>query len=120
MSTVAELMTGSAPLALADRLGQGAASTVAAAGSTQGTATALVSTFTLISTAPASSGVVLKQARGQPETVVYNGGANTLTIYGNGTETINGIAAATGVSLPSHKAAILIANGNQWIGIISA
>ena len=80
----------------------------------------ITSTFTLISTAPASTGVLLKQAHGQPETVIYNGGSNTMKIYGNGTEKINNIAGSTGISLPSTKGAILVADGNQWIGIISA
>jgi len=120
MSTVGELMAGSAPAALADRLGQSPVVSLAATGSTQADAAAITSTFTLISTAPSSTGVLLKQAHGQPETVIYNGGSNTVKIYGNGTEKINNIAGATGISLPSAKGAILVANGNQWIGIVSA
>jgi len=120
MATVAELMAGGLPAALADRIGEGAAATVAAAGSTQADATALTSSFTLISTTPSSAGVVLKQARGQPVTVVYNGGANTLKIYGNGTEKINNIAGSTGISVPTTKCAILIANSNQWGAVVSA
>src|SRR6185312_8256237 len=120
MATVAELMAGSAPAALAARLGQSPAATLAATGSTQADAAAITSSFTLISTAPASTGVLLKQANGQPVTVIYNGGANTMKIDTDTTEKINNIAGSTGISVPTAKGAILIADGNQWIGIVSA
>ena len=33
--------------------------------------------------------------------IIYNNGANALTLYGNGSDTINGTAGATGISIPN-------------------
>ncbi len=110
---------GTAPLA-AGMAGHDTAGTIAGAGTTQGTATAVVSNFTLISTAPSSSGVVLMTAAGAAPVVIYNGGANTLKVYGSGTQTINGIAGSTGFSVTTLKAAQFRAAGTGWIAILSA
>jgi hypothetical protein len=120
MTMATELMAAGEPAGVASQIGQGPVSTIAGAGTTQGTATAVVSSFTIISTAPSSSGVILKAAGAAPPQLIYNGGANTLKIYGNGSNTINGIAGSTGVSLPTLKAAILVASGTGWIAVISA
>lgn len=121
MAQVTELMAHGIAAAPANNLGQTAVSTIAAAGASAGAATAIVSSFTVVSTTPSNAGVILKQARGQPETVVYNGGANTLKIYPATSEKINNQTASTGtLSVPTAKSAILIASGNQWIGIVSA
>ncbi len=120
MALKTELMgAGNAPLS-ASMIGQDTAGTIAGAGTTQGTATAVVSNFTLISTAPSSSGVVLPTAAGAAPVVIYNGGANTLKVYGNGTQTINGIAGSTGFSVSTLKAAQFRAAGTGWIAILSA
>jgi hypothetical protein len=120
MATVAELMAGGCAAPLARRIGADPSVSLAATGTNQATAAAITSNFTLISTAPASTGVVLRAAGGQAPTIIYNGGGSTLQIYGNGSDKINGIAGSTGISVPTLKCAILIANGNQWGAIVSA
>ena len=119
MALKTELMAAGLPAGAAGQIGQDAVSTIAAAGTNQATATAITSTFTIISTAPASSGVVAKSTSDGPQ-LIYNGGANTLKVYGNGTETINGIAGSTGVSVPTLKSVLLIGAGTGSIAVISA
>ncbi len=119
MALKTELMSLGMPAGQANRLGQDAVATVAGAGTTQATGTALTSNFTIVSTAPASSGVVAKSTSDGPQ-LIYNGGANTLKVYGNGTETINGIAGSTGVSVPTLKSVLLIGAGTGSIAVISA
>jgi hypothetical protein len=120
MALKSELMAAGMPAGEARQLGQDAVQTVVGAGTTQATGTALSGNFTIVSTAPASSGVVLRSTGNQGPQLIYNAGANTLKLYGNGSETINGIAGATGVSLPTLKAAIIIGAGTGSIAIISA
>ena len=120
MALATELMAAGAAAGLAKQIGQGAVSTIAGAGTTQGGATAIVSSFTIISTAPSSSGVVLGVAGGAPPQMIYNAGANTLKVYGNGSNTINGIAGSTGVSVATLKALILVSSGTGWIAVGTA
>jgi hypothetical protein len=118
MALKSDLMAMGMAGGLANRLGQDPVQTVAGAGTTQATATALVGNFTIVSTAPANSGVVVRPAGSQQ--VIYNGGANTLKVYGNGSDTINGIAGSTGISVPTLKSAVLIGGGSGSIAVISA
>ncbi len=120
MALATELMAAGEPAGLASQIGQGPVSTIAGAGTNQATATAIVSSFTLISTAAASTGVILRSSAGAPPQLIYNGGANTLKVYGNGTNTINGIAGSTGVSVATLKALILVASGTGWIAVGTA
>lgn len=48
---------------------------------------------------------------------IYNNGANNLTLYANGSDTINGTAGATGISLPNAGVVVLqsVASG-AWLG----
>ena len=48
---------------------------------------------------------------------IYNNGANALTLYGNGSDTINGIAGATGVSVaPGNVTVVQAIASGVWIG----
>lgn len=77
---------------------------IAAAGSTQATATALASVLNQVETATASQGVNLPLTTGRRTTpyqfaVVTNSTAVTIKVYGfkSSTDTINGIAGSTGI-----------------------
>jgi len=120
MTLKTELMANGMPARLASQIGQDAVQTVAGAGTNQATATVLAGNFTIVSTAPSGTGVLARSAGAHGPQLIYNGGANTLKIYGNGTETINGIAGSTGLSVPTLKAAVLIGAGTGSIGIVSA
>ncbi len=118
MSTKAQLMAAGMPALLATKLGIDSQVTVAAAGTTQANATSVGGNFTIISTAPSGTGVVLSFSaeRGQMA-ALYNAGANTVKVYPSGTETINGVAGSTGFSVATTKAVILVASDKTWIAL---
>lgn len=71
---------------------------ISAAGSTQGTATALVADINRVSTATANQGVKLPAAVAGLDIVVSNKSGVQITVYPNGTDTIDGGAASAGVT----------------------
>lgn len=121
MATRQRLMAAGMQALNANHLGQDTLSTIAGAGTAQTDATAIASTFTIISTAPSNSGVVLKNAGSQPVNVIYNGGGNTLKVYPATGEKINNGTATTGAfSLTTLKTAIFVGTEGAWIGLLSA
>jgi hypothetical protein len=68
---------------------------ITALGNSQGTAFQLNNSINRITTAAASTGVLLPKAIPGANITVINAGASTLTIYGMGSDTINGGASVT-------------------------
>lgn len=106
--------TGSKPLAVSN------ASGLIAAGTTQTDALALsAAKYQQVSSAAASTGVKLTAAlyAGQ-EQVVINDGANAIKAYGNGSDTIDGTAGATGVTITNAKRALFVATAaGAWVSL---
>lgn len=75
-----------------------AAGGLTATGSNQAGALALPADLNRISTAPAGTGVRLPPAVPGLDVFILNHGANSLQVYGAGTDTIDDIATATGVT----------------------
>ena len=88
----------------------GIAATVSAAGSTQGTATALTKTYNIVSTASASQGVVLPSAAAGLVINLYNVSGNTIKVYPASTETIDGGSANAPIE-------VVTANGAELVGV---
>lgn len=84
------------------------ANPVTAAGTTRAGATALSSAINVVATVAASSGVMVLSAAtlgiGAAQTV-YNNSATALKVYAAGTDTIDGTAGSTGVTLSATAAA---------------
>jgi hypothetical protein len=80
---------------------QSTSAAVSAAGTTQGTATALTASYNVVTTAAANSGVILPAATtaGWSVTVV-NRGANAVNVYPASGAAIDGAAANVAISLP--------------------
>lgn len=77
---------------------------VATPGGTQATAIALTSAINRIGTcATAADSVKLPLAVAGLEVFVANRGAASCQVFGSGTDTINGVATATGVALATTK-----------------
>ena len=94
---------------------------IAAAGTTQGTATALTADYNRISTVAASSGVGLPNCEIGDWVVVYNAGANPVTVYPPTSGTINQIAANGGVLLAVNTECIFRKwTATIWTGNLSA
>lgn len=97
--------------AIASQNGVSSAYGITAAGTTQATGLALTSVLNEVDTVASSSGVLLPSSKGNRSTpfqycVIINNGANALQVYAAipaaGTaDTINGIAGATGISIPT-------------------
>jgi hypothetical protein len=67
-----------------------------------------------------SKGALLPPAYGSPPVAIFNGGANALSVYANGSDVINGNSAGAAYSVTNGKSAIFIASGNRWIANLSA
>ena len=90
-------------------------------GANQAGALQLTKMMNRVTTTAASTGVVLPAAFGGMNITLINAGANALQVYGNGTDTINGIAGATGVSLATGKTAEYFTTLNgAWHQLLSA
>jgi hypothetical protein len=94
------------------------ATTVTAAGTNQGTATAIATQNTIVTTVAAGTGVVLPAVVQGYELLVTNSGANSLTVYPNGSNTING---GSSVQVPAGTTLdILGASGTTWTTVVGA
>ena len=108
------------------------ASALTAVGTNRGTALVIAKQINNITTAAASTGAVLPlgSAVGLCAPIfIFNGGANPITVYASGTDTIDTVAGATGVTLTNAKRCMYFpvsvsAGVTTWIsaqlGVISA
>lgn len=94
---------------------------VVAAGTTQATATLLINGLNGITTAAASSGVILSAATTSDCQVVYNGGANPVSVYPPVGYRINGLAINGAMVLATNTACqFWFLSDTRIIGILSA
>lgn len=75
-------------------------SSVSAAGTTQGTGTALTSDYNIVTTVAASAGVVLPTATIGRRIIVVNKGLNALSVYPASGATIDALSANAAISIP--------------------
>jgi hypothetical protein len=89
---------------------------ITAAGNAQGNATQLTAAQCQISTAAASTGVILPKSQAGAEIIVLNNGANTVNIYPAVGEQINALGNNNPITLATNAAPLfLISFGpNQW------
>lgn len=96
------------------------------AGGTQAAAFALSATasfhnVTVVGTAADSVKLPLATGSGNVHWVKNSAAANSLQLYGSGTDTIDGVATATGVAIAAGKARILIDNAaGTWQSLLGA
>jgi hypothetical protein len=96
-----------------------------AAGTNRATALQLSKEVNNVTTAAASTGVVLPVGVIGMRITVFNGGANAMQVYASASETIDGVAGATGVPLTNAKRAdFFFTAANTWVsaqlGVVSA
>lgn len=96
-----------------------------AAGTTRADALVLAKQVNNITTAAASTGAVLPAGVVGMRIIIVNAGANPIKVYGNGSDTIDGVAGATGVTLTNAKRAVFICVAvntfiSAQLGVISA
>jgi methyl coenzyme M reductase subunit C len=96
---------------------------ISAAGSTQGTATALSGgDINLVTTATALQGVQLPNAEIQDSVIVFNDGSGvTIVVYPPSSGTINQLSANTGMNLVNNTAVMFVkVTATRWIAFLSA
>lgn len=96
-----------------------------ATGTNRSTALQLAKEINNVTTAAASTGVLLPVGVVGMRITVFNGGANAMQVYATASETIDGVAGATGVPLTNAKRAdFFFTAANTWIsaqlGVVSA
>lgn len=96
---------------------------IVAAGTTQGTATVLGSAINDVATCPSNAGVQLPANATTPADfiTVYNGGANTLKVYGLTGDAINNGSANGSFSVATTKSADFVrVSATAWRAVLSA
>jgi hypothetical protein len=89
---------------------------VTAAGSTQGTATLVTGAHVIVTTAAASTGVILPPAELGAEVTVKNLGANALLVYPATGGAINALAANAGFSIAAGGQGRFLGRNNiNWV-----
>jgi hypothetical protein len=107
-------------------LGTVVAGITAHAGGGQASATLLTGAFNSIDTVATIADSVALPSPSYPGQMVavLNNAANSVQVFGSGTDTINGVATATGVAQAAAKLAIYIAatvgTGAAWFRLLSA
>lgn len=94
--------------------------TVAAAGATQATATAITTGATFVNGGAAATGVILPSASTVGSgaiCAVYNFNAAAINLYPATGEVLNRASTNVAVSIPSGGATIMISTGARWFGI---
>lgn len=121
MALAARMMGGGLSAGQAKAINGDVNSAVSAAGTTQGTATALKSGVNVVTTAAASSGVILPNGEISDEVEVLNLGANAVTIYPPTSGQINALSANTGFLLATNTAVkVKKFTATRWMGFLSA
>lgn len=95
---------------------EGTSATVSAAGTTQGTATALTNSYNIVTTVASSTGVALPTpATAGLEIIIVNKGANTLNVYPASGGAIDSAGTNAAVTLPVNGTATYqAATTTQW------
>lgn len=114
--------TLSGALTIADALNITDIGSIAAAGNSQGTATAIASTVSNVTAADGTKGVILPTATAGAVYFVYNSVAtNGLPVYPATSDTINGGSANAAVTIEGKTLAIFIAmDATNWAAIYTA
>ena len=110
------------PLPLASAICKDVATSVSAAGTTQGTATELTATDSEVTTVAAGAGVVLSSqlAAGDQQTV-FNAGANPLKVYPTSGMKINALATNAAMTLGTNTGVIFkCVSTTRVFGVLSA
>lgn len=122
MGIAARMMRGGLSAGMAKSINGDINSAVSAAGTTQGTATALQASINSVTTVAASSGVILPATEIGDDVWVYNGTAtNALTVYPDSGATINQLSSNFGVQLAPYTGAMFKRiTSTAWLALLSA
>lgn len=122
MALAKDIMLGGTSAGQAKAINGQVNSAVSAAGTNLATATQLSQTVNFLSTVGSGAGVKLFNGDIGDDILVYNGGANTATVYPHSSSgIINQLSAGTGVSLAQYTTAYFRrVTSTRWIVMLSA
>lgn len=121
MSIAKNTMQGGLSAMTSLAINGGVAAGLSAAGTTQGTATALALGCNTVTTVASSSGVILPAGNLGDEMWVFNNGANSLTVYPPTSAKINAGSTNAGVSIGTATVCVFkCVSATQWIANLSA
>lgn len=128
MTSVERLMAAGVPPLAAVQLGQDNLNGLVATGTTKATALLLAAENSVFATVATGTGALLPPAEGEPLVAIYNGGAQTLSVYAASGETINALSSKAAFSVTAGKTAFFMpAKKNnvtppvgQWLANLSA
>ena len=109
-------------LPLAAAICKDTATSVSAAGTTQGTATELTSADSEVTTVAAGAGVILASQSSAGDTqTVFNAGANALRVYPTTGASINSLPANQHMTLSTNTGVLFKkVSSSRWFGVLSA
>lgn len=120
MSTAANLMGAGVPGLQAQMLGAVQATGLTTAVTTKATAAQLTGTVNFFATVASGAATLLPPVDSSPPIAIYNGGANALLVFANGTNTINALSAAQSFSVTNAKGAIFWPGSTGWVAVLGA
>ena len=125
MTSSERLMAAGMPWGQAVQIGTDSSYALTATGSTKAGALVLVGHNNMFATVASNTGALLPVAEASPPVTIYNGGAQPLLVYANGTDTINALSAGASFSVTNGKACMFTtarksATVNGWIANLSA
>ncbi len=121
MATAVDIMGGGFSAGQAKAIGGQSSDTFSAAGTTQGTAAAIKSSITIITTCSNNAGVIMPNSSHKDSFWIYNGTANTCIVYPPTSAQFNDVAVNSGITLASHTVIIVIKVTNtRWLANLSA
>tara|TARA_R110000868_G_scaffold335787_2_gene596651 strand:- start:3649 stop:4014 length:366 start_codon:yes stop_codon:yes gene_type:complete len=121
MALASKMMGGGMSSVMAQAINGDVNSAVSAAGTTQATATAINAGNVVVTTAAASSGVILPSGVIGDDLGILNLGANAVTVYPPVGEQINALSANTGFLLAPNTAVVVKKFTNtRWMAFLSA
>ncbi len=120
MSTAANLMGAGMPGLQAGMIGATPGTGLTTSVTTKATASQLTSNVCFFTTVASSGATLLPPADTSPPVAIYNGGANALAVFANGTNTINALSAGASFSVTNGKGAIFYPAQTGWVAILGA
>lgn len=121
MALAREIMGGGFSAVGADAIQGGANLTISAAGTTQATATAITTSNNFVTTVGAGAGVILPAVQQGDWLIIYNSGANALSIYPPVGGKINQLSTNAAMTLATNTNVIFFCfSSTQFVAHLSA
>ncbi len=121
MAMAKDIMTGGISSGSAQAINGLIQPAVSAAGTTQGTATTLTASISILTTCAAGAGVILPSCQPGDEVEILNLGAGTGVVYPDSGSRINAIATNSGFNLPPNTSVkVRRWSSTRWTAYLSA